>query len=540
MKESMVLSQKDYDKVMECLEKALSAWKLTSNEIMTAQFLLEENFIRLAKASGEEKSFVAEVSLQKRFGNVSLKISSLGEECNPIIELDANSDDEEERMVLASLKSHLPKMSYVRRRGRNIVSILVHESGNKQVWNLGIGLVGGIAMGLILKNFLGAELLGWLELNIFSSIEELFMKALRMSIAPMIFLSVLSGILNMSKAADIGRMGGKLLGISLLKMVIGLAMALPLGVWMGQMPEFVGMVSSGTAEVASQLSLRELLLDIVPGDLVSPFYNNNLLQVLFLAFFFGMLLIKFEEQAEWLKDYINFFNRLMMNAISAILPLMPLVVFASMAKLMLEVEITALLGYFWIILGTVGEIVFLLGVCSIIIPLLGRLSPTPYLKKTLPFGLLPFTTRSSSACLIQTMELCKSKLGMDEKLTLFAIPVGMQFNMTGGGMFVVMLAILLRVTLGLPITGEFLLSFFLASMLLTLTIPSMPGANLMVMASLFEMAGVPAAAVTLFIGIDPIIDSFTTLSAVLSNINSSLILASMEGKVDKGIYSSEE
>ncbi len=111
--------------------------------------------------------------------------------------------------------------------------------------------------------------------------------------------------------------------------------------------------------------------------------------------------------------------------------------------------------------------------------------------------------------------------------------------MLGSGSYVVMLAILLRLTVGLPMDAEFLLSFFFAVLLMAFTFPSVPGATILVMASIFGMAGVPAAAVTLFIGIDPLVDGVRTVSNVAGNVVSAFLLARLEGKVEKTVYEAE-
>ncbi len=125
---------------------------------------------------------------------------------------------------------------------------------------------------------------------------------------------------------------------------------------------------------------------------------------------------------------------------------------------------------------------------------------------------------------------------MEEKTAMFAVPVGIQFNMLGSGSYVVMLAVLLRLTVGLPVDAEFLLSFFFAVLLMAFTFPSVPGATILVMASIFGVAGVPAAAVTLFIGIDPLVDGIRTASNAAGNIVSAFLLARLEGKVEEAVY----
>lgn len=111
--------------------------------------------------------------------------------------------------------------------------------------------------------------------------------------------------------------------------------------------------------------------------------------------------------------------------------------------------------------------------------------------------------------------------------------------MAGSGACVVMLALLLRQTVGLTVDAEFLFSFFFAVLLLAFTFPRVPGANILVTGSVFGMAGLPASAVTLFIGIDPLADGFRTVGNVAGTVVSTFLLERTEGKKEEAVYDAD-
>ncbi len=530
------ISKAGYPEAMDWLRAALKEMDVSQKELLTAELLLEESFTRLAVASGDETSFSAEITLRKRLGNVIMTLSAAGAEFNPIVEMNETADREEEMYTLALLKAHRNEMSYQRRQNRNCVTIRVHEFGNKSSVYTMVGLVAGVLLGIGLKAALPAAMLLWIGDKLFVPVETVFMHALMMLVAPMIFFSVLAGITSMSDAADIGRMGGKLLILSVAKLVIVLAGAVMLGIYMGATPELATMSTAEKGTETAALSFIDVLVGIVPGNLITPFATNNLLQVLFLACFFGMLLVKAGDRAAWAKERIDFFNRFIMDAMGAVLPVMPVVVAVSMTKLMMHTELSVLWNYGKIILGVIVTFFLVLLVSAVFTVIVGRLSPVPLLKKLFVFGVVPFSIRSSNACLPETLEFCMKKLGIEDKLAMFSVPVGIQFNMAGSGAFIVMLAIVMRMTFGLPMDPEFLSSFFFAALMVTFTFPSVPGASIIVMASIFEMAGIPPALVTLFIGIDPLVDGIRTIGNVDSNIVSTFLLARLENKVKEESY----
>ncbi|MBE6094430.1 MAG: dicarboxylate/amino acid:cation symporter [Schwartzia succinivorans] len=536
MIQTYTITAPEYGKVVDWLEEILAGMKVTRREIFVAELLLEENFYRLAEASGDASSFSARLDIRKRFGDVDLRLSAHGEPFNPLEELNEATEDTAELYSLAILKAHRDKISHSWKKGENVISMRIHRSDSKTAVHTLIALVLGVVLGVAMKAGLGAETIRWVGDNLFLPVETIFMNALLMVAAPLIFFSVTAGITGMSDTADIGRMGGKLLMISLAKLAIMLVLAVFLGIRMGAMPELLAMDTVNAASGGATVSVRDVIMSIVPKNIIAPFEGNNLLQVLFLALFFGMLLAKAAERAAWVRDFVSFCNRFFTDAMGTILPLMPVVVAVSMAKLMMNTELTVLLLYGRIIGGAFVELLLVLTVCAVFVTVVGRLSPAPFLRKFLTFSILPFSLRSSNGCLPDTLNFCSKKLGMEKKVAMFSVPVGIQFNMMGSGSYVVMLAILLRLTVGRTVDAEFLLSFFFAVLLLAFTFPSVPGATILVMASVFGMAGVPASAVTLFIGIDPLIDGFRTVANVAGNTVSSLLLARTEGKVDEEVY----
>ena len=536
MIQTYTITAPEYGKVVDWLEEILAGMKVTRREIFVAELLLEENFYRLAEASGDASSFSARLDVRKRFGDVDLRLSAHGEPFNPLEELNEATEDTAELYSLAILKAHRDKISHSWKKGENVISMRIHRSDSKTAVHTLIALVLGVVLGVAMKAGLGAETIRWVGDNLFLPVETIFMNALLMVAAPLIFFSVTAGITGMSDTADIGRMGGKLLMISLAKLAIMLGLAVFLGIRMGAMPELLAMDTVNASSGGATVSVRDVIMSIVPKNIIAPFEGNNLLQVLFLALFFGMLLAKAAERAAWVRDFVSFCNRFFTDAMGTILPLMPVVVAVSMAKLMMNTELTVLLLYGRIIGGAFVELLLVLTVCAVFVTVVGRLSPAPFLRKFLTFSILPFSLRSSNGCLPDTLNFCSKKLGMEKKVAMFSVPVGIQFNMMGSGSYVVMLAILLRLTVGLTVDAEFLVSFFFAVLLLAFTFPSVPGATILVMASVFGMAGVPASAVTLFIGIDPLIDGFRTVANVAGNTVSSLLLARTEGKVDEEIY----
>ena len=531
------ISNKNYRETIEWLEERLTEMGATKKEILTGTLLLEEAFFRLEKASAVPDNFAGKITIRKRFGDISISVSARGEAFNPFVSMEEVSEDEEEMYVFALLKAHKDSLSYNRSNGDNIISIRVHSSSSKKAFQIIAGLVTGLILGVVLKYFLNEAGIRWVESIILTPIQSMFIQALMMLAGPLIFFSIMSGITGMSNAADIGKMGGKLLGVSVMKLALVLLIGTALGIWVGAIPEMAELIQQGREENVKAITMMELIVGIVPKNVVVPFASNNMLQILFIALFFGILLAKAGDRAARAKEVVEFCNRFTMDAMGVLMPIMPFVVAVSMTKMMLHTDFSMLLAYGQIILTGYLAFPLIMLVFCIFIGVVGRISPIPFVRKILPYLVIPFSISNSSACMPETIRFCREKLGLDEKLTMFAIPVGAQFNMTGSGAYLMMLVFIMRLSCGLPVDMEFIVPFFLGALLLTFTFPSIPGALVIVMASVFEMAGVPTSMVMLFIGIDPIMDCIRTAGNVSGDISSAFVMARLENKVDKEIYS---
>ena len=533
---SRSISKDNYTSTIKWIEEKLEEMGASKKEILTGELLLEETFFRLENASGDPEHFEGKISIRKRFGDISLSVSVPGEAYNPFVSMEEVFDDEEEMHVFALLKAHKNSLSYNRRNGDNIISIQVHSFSSKRALQIMTGLVAGLLLGVVLKMILHEGMITWLEQVLLTPIQSMFIQALMMLAGPLIFFSIMSGIVGMSNAADIGKMGGKLLVVSIIKLALVLLIGTALGLWVGTIPEMTEFIQQSKAEDVKVINMIELIVGIVPKSVIIPFASNNMLQILFIALFFGILLAKAGDRAAGAKGVVEFCNRFTMDAMGVLMPVMPFVVAVSMTKMMLHTDLSMLLVYGKIILT--GYIAFPLMILlfTILIGVVGRISPIQFVRKTLSYSVIPFSLCNSSVCMPETIKFCREKLGIDEKLTMFAIPVGAQFNMTGSGIYLMMVVFIMRLSCGLPVDIDFLLPYFVGALMLTFTFPSIPGAVVVVMASIFELAGVPSSLVMLFIGIDPIMDGIRTAGNVAGDISSAFIMALLDNKVDEEIY----
>lgn len=525
----------------QLLTTELEKTKATEKEIARAKLLLEETFIRLKTGMGNLPDFSVKVYLKVRFGEVNLRMVARGEEYDPIVTLTEQSTDDEDAYRLVILKAFRDKMSFVRKNGENIITINVHEtsSAQKQMIYTIAALFLGIVCGFAMQFGLDAETLATINTEFISPVRRVFLNALQMMVAPVTFLAIISGITNMSNAVDIGKVGSKLVFTSVIMLALVTLCSLGFGfvVFNGDLSYLQSAIQTGGEQAASQYgSLKDMIFDIVPNNLVDPFKGEKILQVLFLAIFFGIVLNRMGEKARGATEVIDFLFKFTVGVLKIIVKAIPLIVFLSMAALLANTGIDSLLTFSRLFVGLTVGVIFVWLVNGLSTLLLGKISPIKLIKKLVAYAPVPFTISSSGPRLPFDLQFCTDKLGIDPKIVSFLIPVGIQLNKAGQGVYFSLVTVMLMSVYQIEITTNLLITLYFSLVIMSMAKPSIPCGGIICLSYLFLTVGVPAEAVTLILCIDPIATMFNAVSNASTNITSTFIVANSLNLVDKEKY----
>lgn len=527
------MTLENFGEISAQIDAALSETKATKKESLNAQLLLEETFMRLVNIGKAES---VNVKISQRFGDLTLTLESSGEEYNPLISVTDYDEEDEDYFRTIILKSNAHKMSYTRKENKNLVIIQVHENTNKQLHYTLIGMVTGIIFGVILKVAAPPEFISFFGDTISGTANALFMNALNMMIAPVVFFSIISGITGLTNAADVGRIGGKLIGLYSMTTIIATAIGLTLAhfVFSSGVPQ-VGIVE-GAASTA-EISILATIKNIIPKNLIDPIVERNLLQVIFVAVFFGLTINKLGDKVKLLNNFAQISNTFCLTLLTAVTKFIPLVVFLTMAMVMVNLGADSI-----ILLGKLLAC-YLIGnflmVCvySSIMLILGKISPLPLLKKLPSFVTIPFATSSSNVTMPFTMKFCTEKLGISPKISSFSIPIGATVNMDGTTIFYSTTSIMILKMYGVEIDSTAIFTLMLTIFTISVGTPGIPGGSIVLIAAILGIFGVPAEAVAMIMGISPIEDRINTTTNVVGDVAMTTTLASNENLLDRQIYS---
>ncbi len=541
-KNHLCFSYPDFSETIRSFQNFLQKLKLTDKEILHTELLLEETFLRWKNNIGEGTDFIMNVEIIKSFSSIVIEMSVKGKEFNPLAEMgEILGEKSEDSLRLSILQANRDRMSFVYKNGVNHVKIRV-RSGKKSHARLMVtlgSLTAGFIAGLLMRTFLSGETVSSVNTYIVGPIRTLILDIVKMFVGPVVFFSILSGMLSVSGTLNVGKIGKQLITVSLSMMIANTvaAVALSLAIFhedLSYMKAFIQ--TSGTPGSGSKYSLANLIFDTVPKNVVEPFMGQNILQVIALSIFIGVILLKMGDEARPVFRIVNFINRFLMTSMQVIVKLVPLLVFVSMIGLSSATGLSFFLSMGKIFLGQ-GIGVFIAFFISFVATLLWtKTSPIPLLIKVARFLPTPFSIMNDNATLPFTMQCCQEDIGIDPGMASFTVPLGIQLNKSGQCFFLSMSTSMMFCIYGIHPDPQMLAVYFITVLLMALTKPTIPGGGIIVLNYLFSVMGVPQEAVMLIVCIDAISVLFNVLGNNTTNITTSFIIARKQDMVDMEKY----
>ncbi|GGW46643.1 MULTISPECIES: dicarboxylate/amino acid:cation symporter [Halomonadaceae] len=385
-----------------------------------------------------------------------------------------------------------------------------------------IALVLGVLVGLV-----GGEWVAtWL-----GPVGDLLLRLLTFLIVPIVLFTLMVGV-NQSREGSAGRVGGKVffyyLGSSALAIMVGLSVATLFSPGSG-----MTLNDSASFSVPESPGVVDALLNIVPRNIVTAFAELNMLGIIFTALVFGIALLKLRQSeqqhalGEQLYQVIEGLNEVTLKVMAGVLHFVPIGVFAIVAKTVSQQGMATLVS-----LGDMVMVLYIaLGVqlliYCLIMMLFGVKLRTFFREARTPMA-TAFATQSSAGTLPLTINAAQ-RMGIPKSIYGFSLPLGATLNMDGAAIRIAISAVFAANVIGAPLDFMSMAQIVLIGTLVTVGTAGVPGAGIIMIATVFAQVGLPIETVALLTAIDALVGMGATALNVTGDLVGSSVISRSEG-----------
>ncbi|MEU6932344.1 dicarboxylate/amino acid:cation symporter [Streptomyces sp. NPDC046385] len=397
-------------------------------------------------------------------------------------------------------------------------------------------IVAGLVIGVLLGWLARSQDIGWLKETL-TQVGGIFVQLLKLAVAPLVFFAILVSITNLRKVNNAARLAAQTLIwfmiTSLIAVGIGLAIGLLTNPGAG-----TGLTPKDGKLPEHQGSWIDFLTGIIPTDVITPFTELNVLQIVFMAAVAGIAALKLGEKAQPILSLSESVLELLQKALWWVIRLAPIGTAGLIGK--------AIVNYGWDLLGKyatftadvyIGCALVLFGVYPLLLATVAKLNPLQFYKGAWPAIQLAFVSRSSVGTMPVTQRVTE-RLGVPKEYASFSVPFGATTKMDGcaaiyPALAAIFIAQIFDVQLGVK---EYLLIAFV-SVIGSAATAGLTGATVMLTLTLSTL-GLPLEGVGLLMAIDPILDMMRTATNVAGQALVPVLVASREKILDLAAYES--
>ena len=368
-----------------------------------------------------------------------------------------------------------------------------------------------------------------------SLVTDVFLRLIRMIIAPLVFSTLVVGIAHMDDGAAIGRIGAKtigwFLGASVVSLLFGLAMVHILRP--GEALHLHAAATGGANGAAGDIDVKDFIAHVVPTSIVKAMADNEILQIVVFSVFFGTAIAAVEDRAPAIMALAEQAAQVMLKVTGYVMLFAPPAIFAALASTVATQGPSVLLAYAGFVgsfyLSLVG-LWLLMGLVAFI--LVGRRAPALAATAREP-AIIAFSTASSEAAYPRLLEGLQN-FGVSRRIASFVLPLGYSFNLDGSMMYCTFATLFIAQAYAIPLTLGQQLTMLLLLMVTSKGIAGVPRASIVVIAATLQVFHLPEAGLLLILAVDHLLDMGRSATNVIGNSLAAAAVARWEGELAEG------
>ena len=376
--------------------------------------------------------------------------------------------------------------------------------------------------------------LGTYTADLFDLVSYLFLSSLKLIIVPLIFFSIVCGIVSLSDDVSLSRLGIKTLLLYTITTVIAISLGLLFS-------SFMNYEQINMKNLDSVINIESIETDgnIFPNNIFKSLSDGNIIHLLIFAVLIGISASRIKNRIKTFIQYFYDFNDVINELVKLIIAFTPIAVFCILAKTFstqgME-TISSLAGYFFTVIFVL--IFHFLFTFSMLIKFFTALSPVKFFQNLKEVVIFTFSTSSSSASIPFTLRAAEEKYGINKSISTFTVPLGATINMDGTAIMQGCATFFLANLYGIDLGINEILTIVITATVASIGTAGVPSAGIIMLTVIFTQIGIPLEGITLLLGVDRLLDMMRTSVNVSGDLCISCIIASSENKINEEVFNS--
>ena len=384
-----------------------------------------------------------------------------------------------------------------------------------------IALVLGIAAGMALTNHIS------IAVEYIKPFGTIFLNLIKWIVTPLVFFSIMSGVISMRDIKKVGSVGVK----TIVYYLCTTAFAITIGLILANLFKGIFPVLQTTdLAFADQepVKFMDTLVNIFPSNCFAPFVEANMLQIIVASLIIGFSLLLVKQQREIEFRLVDTLNDVFMKAMEMIVDLSPIGVFCLICPVVAENGQSVLGSLAKVLLVTyLGYILHAVLVYSLAVKAGAGMSPFAFFKGMMPAIMFAFSSASSVGTLPINLE-CTQKMGVSKEISSFVLPLGATINMDGTAIYQGVCSVFIASCFGITLTFPQMLTIVLTATLASIGTAGVPGAGMVMLAMVLSSVGLPVEGIALVAGVDRIFDMGRTTVNITGDASCAIIVNAIE------------
>jgi len=373
-------------------------------------------------------------------------------------------------------------------------------------------------------------------------ITDVFLRLIKMIIAPLVFATLVAGIAHMEDAASIGRVGIKTLfwfiSASLVSLTIGLVMVHLIQPGVGMHLTVPDAGKAASAVDMTKFNLKEFVTHIFPKSIVEAMANNEILQIVIFSIFFGTAVSALKEKVPGVIALVEQVSAIMLKLTGYVMKTAPLAIFAALAATVATQGIGVLVTYAKFVGGFYASLILLWVLLIAVAVLFVGPRALKLIAAIRSPALLAFSTASSEAAYPGTLQALE-QWGVSKRVASFVLPLGYSFNLDGTMMYCTFATLFVAQAYGIELTLGQQITMLLLLMVTSKGVAGVPRASLVVISATLTYFHLPEAGLLLILAVDNLLDMGRSGTNVVGNSVAAAVVAKWENQIEVPVENPE-